>query len=634
MAIRTVKSDWKMLDYVSTQPMYSYALRKINSKYTGQCIRLRRSGDNAEQDIGFNSNGIDTSSLQSFCGENLAKQSETFDNATWLKSLLVVQPNVATDPNLTSNADSITPNNGLVNCALYATSITAFTSGSTYYLSVYVKSGPLNKPWVELTTVIPGDSTRRVWFNTNTGTVGSSLGGALSPTMQSVGNGWYRISYGVTPAVSASVTAYISPRDSDNYVSGVTGNGTDASHYVWGFQINTASVKQYTATTATALDGNGFVTKWYDQGRYWNAGRYNLFTYTEQLSTSPWVVNQATMLLNTPAPDGTSTADVMTENAVATTQHRLSLPNVTVPSGQKYTLSVYVKRGTGTRNFQLGIMGGLGAKAFFNLTTLTTFGLVNADSASIVAADNGFYRVSLTATTTSTSASLFLAIVTTKETYSGDGTSSIVIWGAQFQTGELTDYQPIYAGTPLDVVQATTANQPQIVENGNVITESGRPSIRFGSSAFLQVSGSDFVQPFTRAFVATRKDTAILDGNAHYVNSFNVVPNTMDYCPNAANFAMYAGVVDVAIATSFSLNETAIWTSMYDTTASKLFKNATSKSGSVGAQSGSGVRIGVNTPGSGTTFGISELFLFNLSLGDTEIVAIQRNQGNYYGITI
>jgi hypothetical protein len=113
-----------------------------------------------------------------------------------------------------------------------------------------------------------------------------------------------------------------------------------------------------------------------------------------------------------------------------------------------------------------------------------------------------------------------------------------------------------------------------------------------------------------------------------------VNPNTTEYCPDASTFSMYAGAVDAAIATSFVLNETAIWTAMYNTTTSKLFKNATSKGGSVGTQTGSGVRIGVNTPGSGTTFGISELFLFNRSLGDTDIVQIQRNQSNYYSITI
>jgi hypothetical protein len=47
----------------------AYSLRKLREDYTGFAIRVRRSSDNATQDIGFNSKGdLDTSSLISFVG--------------------------------------------------------------------------------------------------------------------------------------------------------------------------------------------------------------------------------------------------------------------------------------------------------------------------------------------------------------------------------------------------------------------------------------------------------------------------------------------------------------------------------------------------------------------------------------
>lgn len=46
----------------------AYSLRKINSSYSGSCIRVRRSSDNTEQDIGFVNNELDQSSLTSFVG--------------------------------------------------------------------------------------------------------------------------------------------------------------------------------------------------------------------------------------------------------------------------------------------------------------------------------------------------------------------------------------------------------------------------------------------------------------------------------------------------------------------------------------------------------------------------------------
>lgn len=44
----------------------AYSLRQLSSSYTSSAIRVRRSSDNSEQDIGFVSNELDTASLLSF----------------------------------------------------------------------------------------------------------------------------------------------------------------------------------------------------------------------------------------------------------------------------------------------------------------------------------------------------------------------------------------------------------------------------------------------------------------------------------------------------------------------------------------------------------------------------------------
>lgn len=46
----------------------AYSLRLLNPDYTGSAIRVRRSSDDTEQDIGFSGNGLDTSALETFCG--------------------------------------------------------------------------------------------------------------------------------------------------------------------------------------------------------------------------------------------------------------------------------------------------------------------------------------------------------------------------------------------------------------------------------------------------------------------------------------------------------------------------------------------------------------------------------------
>lgn len=46
----------------------AYSLRKLRKAYIGACIRVRRSSDNSEQDIGFSGNVLDTVTLLNFVG--------------------------------------------------------------------------------------------------------------------------------------------------------------------------------------------------------------------------------------------------------------------------------------------------------------------------------------------------------------------------------------------------------------------------------------------------------------------------------------------------------------------------------------------------------------------------------------
>lgn len=56
-----------LLDTYSSASI-AYSLRKLKSTYVGNAIRVRRSIDNTETNIGFVSNVLDTASLLTFCG--------------------------------------------------------------------------------------------------------------------------------------------------------------------------------------------------------------------------------------------------------------------------------------------------------------------------------------------------------------------------------------------------------------------------------------------------------------------------------------------------------------------------------------------------------------------------------------
>lgn len=57
-----------ILDDLSITATGAYSLRKMRAAYAGNCIRVRRSSDNAEQNIGFVNDALDTASLLTFVG--------------------------------------------------------------------------------------------------------------------------------------------------------------------------------------------------------------------------------------------------------------------------------------------------------------------------------------------------------------------------------------------------------------------------------------------------------------------------------------------------------------------------------------------------------------------------------------
>ena len=79
MATQSVRIGWRPYVNLATTTTYlldsysgaiaAYSLRKLKVSYSGYAIRVRRSSDNTEQNIGFNaSNDLDTTALTAFVG--------------------------------------------------------------------------------------------------------------------------------------------------------------------------------------------------------------------------------------------------------------------------------------------------------------------------------------------------------------------------------------------------------------------------------------------------------------------------------------------------------------------------------------------------------------------------------------
>jgi len=96
-------------------PAYAaFSLQKMKSDYTGDAIRVRRSSDNAEQDIGFTDNNLDSSSLLTFVGAGDGFVTTVYNQlyATSNSAYHFTQPTANSQPKIVSSGAVITDTNG------------------------------------------------------------------------------------------------------------------------------------------------------------------------------------------------------------------------------------------------------------------------------------------------------------------------------------------------------------------------------------------------------------------------------------------------------------------------------------------------------------------------------------------
>jgi hypothetical protein len=244
----------------------------------------------------------------------------------------------------------------------------------------------------------------------------------------------------------------------------------------WGAQVEPVTYQTtpgpYVATTASAYYGPRFD---YDpvtlapRGLLIEEARTNLALYSQQFDNASWIKANATVTANaTTSPDGTTSADKVVEDTSNST-HFVRQP-ATVVTSTTYTYSVYLK--ASERGFAQVRYENSSSTQFFaanvNLSTgaVTTasFGSPTGTSASATNAGNGWWRVNLTVTASDTifQAIVFSQVVSGTNSYIGDGTSGIYIWGAQLEAGAFaTSYIPTVASTvsrSADVATMTGTN--------------------------------------------------------------------------------------------------------------------------------------------------------------------------------
>lgn len=194
----------------------------------------------------------------------------------------------------------------------------------------------------------------------------------------------------------------------------------------------------------------------------------NLFTYSQTFDNAAWGKSNSTVTANTiTAPDGTLTGYTLTEDTAAA-QHLISQGNpLTYAIGDIYTLSVYAKAASPSTIDRHILLTSYGENYIvFSVQTGAVIQSGGALAVSNVSIGNGWWRFSATFSKSNiTSPNFYYGLwnpSTGGNSYTGNGTSSVYIWGAQLERGgEVTPYNVTVA---TNVTRSTTI--PNIVTPG------------------------------------------------------------------------------------------------------------------------------------------------------------------------
>ena len=236
--------------------------------------------------------------------------------------------------------------------------------------------------------------------------------------------------------------------------------------------IDNVSVKEYLGQEVVPDSGCG---SWLFEPQ-----STNLVTYSEDFSNAYWIKSGASVVSGFSSPNGGLNAFKLVEG-VGGTFHFTQTTPLTVSSGATVTHSIYAKKGE--RDWLV-----IGDSAVPN--NYCWFDLLNgvigskqsgALSYSIELLSNGFYKCIATSTVPSTvSRPIFLTSTGDGiNSYAGDGTSGIYIWGAQTeQQSYATSYIPTSGST-------VTRNQDLCNNGGSLASINSTEGVLYFNTATL-----------------------------------------------------------------------------------------------------------------------------------------------------
>lgn len=363
--------------------------------------------------------------------------------------------------------------------------------------------------------------------------------------------------------------------------------------------------------------GNGFVTTWYDQGYFYFQTKRNLLTYSEgkvaNLNVNSGVTDATTSI--TPYFNSIQFGN----NSVQRYAYKTFTPTVSIT----YTLSVFVQMDDDSVPV-VGSNSGIGDFC------MVLEGAVNT-SPIVTAVGGNVYRVSASKIGAGAAGNFGIFKNTPQST------KGFRITGYQLEVGTMTAYQPMLTGSALDATQATAANQPAIVSGGVVVTQNSKPAVSFdgtddvftGTIPSLTAHSINLVTTST----ASGSDLGLLTYSANTINqgiTHHLGANLYSYFSTGAD----------NISRALALNTPAVITRTWDGTASinnaNLYIQSVAATSKVGTPTSTDATttLTIGRAASFATQKMQELTVFSSAISDTDRQTLERNQGQYYAITV
>jgi len=377
---------------------------------------------------------VNSSGLVEKVRENLNLYSQDFTNAAYVTAGYGSRASVVADTTANpltgaQDADTATFSAGVAQSRLLQ-QFTGLSTTNKFTYSLYVKAG------TKSTVKIYGEVTAVGVFADFDLATASVIG---TPTLctasiVSAGSGWYRCSITFNAQGAGSVDC-----------GPVSWAGEDGTLFIYGAQLEVSDFgpTPYIATTSSAVSVgpvSGLPRLDYSGGAtcpslLLEPQRTNVLPQSNYFAAADWIkINGSIATNQATSPEGIGNASTFTEDT--SSGFHVMYDNIVAAFSTAHTLSAFVK--PNGRNIMYLRMenastgSGLGI-TYFNIST----GQILTDSStssSIEAYANGWYRVSITATTPSAQSTLFaigLADVDNSRSYTGDGTSGIYLYGAQ-----------------------------------------------------------------------------------------------------------------------------------------------------------------------------------------------------------